>query len=56
MKNISMLVIYSLVFICGGCAVSEVVMGSGTVLGLCLVISGLSLILYIVGLPVEGGK
>ena len=53
MKNLYAILIYLLVILCGGCAVSEVIDGHGTLWGLVCVIAGLSLIVYIVRLPVD---
>ena len=53
MRNIYIVLIYLLVIICGGCAVSEVLFGQGTGWGLFCVMAGLSIILYILKLPVE---
>ncbi len=44
-----------MVLVCGGCAVTEVLIGAGSVAGLILVIAGLSIIVYITRLP-EGDK
>jgi hypothetical protein len=50
------MVIYLLVIICGGCAVTEVIIGQGTVWGMACILAGLAIIIYIVKIPVEQDK
>ena len=42
-----------MVLMCGGCAVTEVLAGTGNVAGLLLVLAGLSIIIYITRIPEE---
>jgi len=53
MKNLFVILIYLLIIICGGCAMTEVINGRGRLWGLMCIIAGLSLIVYIVRLPVD---
>jgi len=53
MKNLFVILIYLLIIFCGGCAVTEVIIGSGRLWGLMCIIAGLSIIVYIVRLPVD---
>jgi hypothetical protein len=53
MGKVYIFLIYLLVIVCGGCAVSELLFGKGSGLGLLSVSIGLLIILYIVRLPVE---
>jgi len=53
MKKIYILLIWLMVLMCGGCAVTEVLAGTGNVAGLLLVLAGLSIIIYITRIPEE---
>jgi hypothetical protein len=53
MGKICFIVLWLLIFICGGFAIIEVVVGGGNVFGLTLITAGLALVVYIIKLPVK---
>ena len=54
MGKFYLIVLWLLVLICAGCALREVLIGAGTLAGLFMILTGLCIVVYIIGLPVEG--
>jgi len=53
MGKFYLILLWLLVLICGGCAVREVLIGTGTLAGLFMILTGLCIVVYIISLPVE---
>jgi hypothetical protein len=53
MSKLAMILMWLLVILCGGCAITEVLIDKGRIAGLLLIMTSLAIIIYIIRIPEE---